>query len=452
MKRRDFLKLGGAGMAAGMLPSLKLYAAHDGYTGPLWLTIEAGGGWDPIHLCDPKVSTVGSMPKSTYSTVGTVATSDPAFPIRYAPPPPALAGTVNWFSNQQFFEAHASRLLVLNGVNNRTTSHQNGQRFSWSGELTRTGLPNFGALAAGLTANQRGIPFITSGGYDVTGGLVAPTRLNNEGIRALYEIAYPDRVTPDNAGSDTYFSSAVQNEINTARNNRAQRLLAQQRLQRMQAALSEVIAARQDPGHLQEFIEDLSSNAEMPASRFANRFAPRDLYRQGRIALSAYQTGVTAAAHIRMNGFDTHGDHDNRHYPRLMDFLMGIDGIIEEINSRGLQDRVVIYVASDFARTNRYNNDMGKDHWAVTSAMLWASPNFIRGNRTIGYTDDEQRAVAVNPADFTQNAGGVIIKPAHVHYALRELAGLNGIVNPNTSLRRFALDQEAYDDQLDLFS
>lgn len=57
MKRRDFLKLTGsvgAGVVGGLLPVLKLHAAHDGYTGPLVLTIEASGGWDPTSLCDPK--------------------------------------------------------------------------------------------------------------------------------------------------------------------------------------------------------------------------------------------------------------------------------------------------------------------------------------------------------------------------------------------------------------
>ena len=56
MKRRDFLKLvgmGGAGAALTM-PAMKVFAATDNYSGPLWLFVNATGGWDPTSLWDPK--------------------------------------------------------------------------------------------------------------------------------------------------------------------------------------------------------------------------------------------------------------------------------------------------------------------------------------------------------------------------------------------------------------
>lgn len=125
-----------------------------------------------------------------------------------------------------------------------------------------------------------------------------------------------------------------------------------------------------------------------------------------------------------MGGFDTHDDHDSRHYPRLVDYLAGVDNIIQDATNRGLADNLVIVMASDFARTNKYNNDNGKDHWSHTSMMVWAGPNFFTGNRVVGATDSNQVSRALDPATLTPQSGGVVLTPEYVHQALRDLAGI----------------------------
>lgn len=461
MKRRDFLKLTGsvgAGVIGGLMPALELHATHspDDYTGPLMLIVEANGGWDPTSLCDPKGNINAADPVNNFlasditTMTGTTGT-DVGDEIFYAPPAPIydVGGAnfdANLFSNQTFFTSHASRLLIINGINNRTVAHGPGRMYAMSGELAKPSYPNFGALLAGTAGSRRAIPFISNGGYDETAGMVAPTRLNNNGIRALYEIAYPERITPDRAGDGTYFSAEVQDLITEARDTRHAQLVADQRLLRLQQSLGGLIAARQDPGHLREMTVDLETRLELPAATFNGRNRARDLYRQGRIALSAYETGVTAAAHLRIGGYDTHGDHDQRHYPRLMDLLMGVDAIIQEINARGLQDRVVIMIASDFGRTNRYNSDDGKDHWRVTSSMFWAAPSIITGNRCIGATDVDHRSLTISPQQAASTGSNIIITPAHIHNALRRLFGIDNVVPINLRLAAGEVS-----DNLDLF-
>jgi len=438
MKRRDFLKFTGsvgASVIGGLMPSLKLHASHDGYTGPLVLTVECNGGWDPTSLCDPKGNgTANERGEAVNKFLASDITVMPGTgtgngdQLFYAPPAPVHVGDATLFTNQAFFTNHASRLLVINGVDNRTTSHSNGRRYAWGGHLVRDAYPNFGALVAGTVGRRRGIPFISNGGYDETGGLVAPTRLNSNGIRALYEIAYPERLTPDNAGSGTYFSPQVQQMITQARDTRHQQLLADQRLQRLQQAIGGLIAARQDPGHLRDLTADLTNNPELSATIFNGRTRAQDLYRQGRIALAAYQTGVSAAAHLTIGGYDTHNNHDQSHYPRLMDMLMGVDAIIQEANARGLQDRVVIMITSDFGRTNHYNGGDGKDHWRVTSAVFWAPPSMIQGNRCIGTTDVNHKTQPISPAQAPRTgAGNITVEPSHIHNCMRRMLGVDGL-------------------------
>src|SRR5690606_29130888 len=42
------------------------------------------------------------------------------------------------------------------------------------------------------------------------------------------------------------------------------------------------------------------------------------LMRQAQMALATFRAGVAVSASLNIGGFDTHGDHDNTHVPRLM--------------------------------------------------------------------------------------------------------------------------------------
>jgi len=432
MKRRDFLKLAGiTGVSTVMpfYPTTRLFAADDGYTGPLYLMIDARGGWDPTSFCDPKgyvsgqtTPRVNNYPASSIGQVGN---------IRYAPPPDSFLGNTTLYSAQTFFETHFQKLLLLNGIDSGTVSHSDGTRNNWSGELKRTGWPSFGALVAGTLAPGRSMPFITNGGYDTAADLVVPVRMDYRGINTLFEIAYPNRSNPQSITSRQYFTDQVEGLIKASSAARQQVLLDGQRLPRIKSAISKLIASRQNAGHLKDMADNLATIAEKPQSFFNSRSQAHRLYRQGRIALAAYETGVTATAHLTIGGFDTHDNHDNAHYPRLMDLLQGVDGILQEAADRGLSDKIVIVIGSDFGRTNKYNPDNGKDHWPITSMMcIGNSVQTIIGNRVIGATTKDHKAIKIDRDTFAPdpgdtNANSIKLTPAHIHRSLRRLAGVD---------------------------
>jgi hypothetical protein len=417
--------------AGGMLVcgGVRMALAQSSYTGPYWLFVEADGGWDPTSFCDPKGAGLGPD--------GAINTYDPGDirrigNIRYAPPPQRFANDTSLYSNRAFFEAHYQRLLIVNGINYGTNSHVVGRTVSWTGRHA-AGYPALPALIAAETASDLAIPFLTNASSESsdTAELIPKARVRREDAAAIREIARPYRRNLDQAAG--YHSQAMRGLIEGASAERRERQLAETRLLRLKAALAGHDAARnRDAGALEAFAANLA-NTSAPNSYVQSQAQARRLYDQAQVAFAAFEAGAAATAQISLGGFDTHTDHDNQHYPLLMAFLAAVDNIIIDAQSRGLANQIIIVMASDFGRTNRYNEDGGKDHWPHSSLMAWAAPGWFAGNRVVGATDDMQVARRVHPNTLALDPNGVEMTPGHVHQSLRELAGIrqNPVVTAN---------------------
>jgi uncharacterized protein (DUF1501 family) len=231
--------------------------------------------------------------------------------------------------------------------------------------------------------------------------------------------------------SNQYHSDNIRSLIESASTSRRQRLLAEQRLLRVQRALAGHDAARnRDVSSLAAFVNNLN-NTSAPNSYVNSRGNARRLFEQAQTAFAAFEAGAAATAQIDMGGFDTHNDHDARHYPRLMDHLAAIDNIITDAMARGIGNNLIIVMGSDFGRTNKYNEDNGKDHWSHTSMMVWGAPAYFQGDRVVGATDDLQRSMRVNPSTLALDNNGVELSSEYMHQALRSLAGID--MNPGVS-------------------
>ena len=420
MKRRDFMRL--SATAGGMLlcGGVRMAMAQQA-GGPYWLLVEASGGWDPTSFCDPKGSGLGPNGDINNYDANDIGT---AGNISYAPPPDSFANDNNLFRNSDFFDAHFQRLVVVNGIDYGTNSHSIGRLASWTGSRALN-YPSIAPLVASELAPDLSLPFIasTNGASSRTNGLVPRTLISGGDLNAIREIAYPNRTNVFQ--NNQYHSDTVRSIIDSAASARRQRQMAEQRLLRLQSALSQHDAARnRDVASLRSFVSALESTSS-PNSYVNSRGQARNLFNQAQTAFAGFESGAVQAAQIRIGGFDTHDDHDARHYPRLMDYLAGVDNIITDATARGIADNLIIVMASDFARTNKYNNDNGKDHWPHTSIMVWAAPQFINGNRVVGGTNDLQISQRVNPTTLAIDNGGVELTPQYIHQALRNLAGID---------------------------
>jgi hypothetical protein len=428
MERRKFLGMGVlAGLAAGVTPGTRRMldaqpmppnTAAQPYEGRFFLMIDAGGGWDPTMVCDPKGGDINRqfMPSAIRS-----AGNIPYAPITYA----------DGYSNQRFFEKYYQRLLVLNGIDMQTNNHDSGNRFTWSGHL-EDGYPPLAAIVAAALAPGRPLGFLSNGGYENTMGIVPLARLPS--VDTIGRIAYPNRTDPAMEQA-RYLSEASYQRIRRYQRERTIAMADAQSLLAYENSMRQLVATRSGSNLLERLMQFLPNNAELGR-------ASNPILRQGMVALAAYQAGVTAAANLAVGGFDTHGNHDASQGAALSRILSGVDQLMDRVEMLGLTDRVTVLVGSDFGRTPSYNAQMGKDHWSVTSMLLMGAG--VRGNRVIGATNEAQRARGL---DFTtlsvSDTSTRRLNPKSIHMSLRRLAG----VETTEVARQFPI----YGDRIDLF-
>ena len=82
------------------------------------------------------------------------------------------------------------------------------------------------------------------------------------------------------------------------------------------------------------------------------------------------------------------------------------------------------------------NGNSGKDHWPVSS-VLAVGPG-IAGNRVIGGTNDDQRALKIDPDTLEAGESGVAMTPGMIHASLRRVAG----VEDEDAIRSFGLPDQ----------
>ena len=391
MKRRELLQgLLGLGACGGL--RLPLVRADD-HAGKVFAFLHADGGWDPTSFCDPKTNTPGEP------VINHWAERDDARQagnIPYAP----FAG------NEAFFSKYYPRILVINGVDLQTNSHTVGVVHNWSGR-TSEGYPSMTALLAARHGPRLPAAYLTFGGYSYPAGVARPTRLDN-----------PDRIrsiaTPNvRQGAAPYFDSADWRALEEYGSDTAQRIAAEARLlpgeRERRRAFQSAFAAE----GLAEFA------AVIPDDPQAN-----PLLLQIQLAVLAFKSGVAVSADLRLGGFDTHSDHDDRSRPLLTALTAGVDYLWEYAEVHGVADRLVVVMGSDFGRTNSYNPEDGKDHWPIGSYVVMEK-NQPWTNRVAGETDDLHFARRIDPVTLERDqVRGTIIYPKHVHKALRRYLGV----------------------------
>ncbi|MFK7865507.1 MAG: DUF1501 domain-containing protein [Pseudohongiellaceae bacterium] len=400
MDRRAFTKLlGMAGLTATAPLSLTPAKAAEPYTGKFYISLAALGGWDVTSFCDPKTNVAGERTINSWALTDDI---QQAGNISFAP----VA------SNTEFFNRFYKDMLVVNGIDTQTNSHDDGQRHTWSGRIG-FGYPTFGAIAASSIAPSLPLALVHDAGHSETAGLTRFSRLQNPEI--LRNLVNDNAVI---AGNNT-FGLYDQTELDLITQYQSARL------SRMQSA-SDLL-----PRHLKNVNNLILANSSREdLAAFSNllpeNFEQDNDFRAAQLALTAYQSGLCVSAQLGFSGFDTHQNHDETHFVSLAKLTDLISFIFDTAEQKGFADKIVLTVGSDFGRTPYYNAGAGKDHWPIGSA-LFISQGAAWGNQVVGATDEGHNALNINPSTLQvdDSSAGVRLEPKHLQQTMREVAGLH---------------------------
>jgi hypothetical protein len=100
---------------------------------------------------------------------------------------------------------------------------------------------------------------------------------------------------------------------------------------------------------------------------------------------------------VSIGGWDTHGQTFNAFRGRLLPQLdQVLSTLIQDLDDRGMLDSTIVYCAGEFGRTPRVNQNAGRDHWARSMAVVLAGGGIRRGYAH-GTTDVNGMAPATDP-------------------------------------------------------
>ena len=146
----------------------------------------------------------------------------------------------------------------------------------------------------------------------------------------------------------------------------------------------------------------------------------------GRGALLARRLVENGVRFVQVNrgGFDTHSNNfpAMQAHGDVMDPALA--SLIQDLKDRGMLDKTLIMMVSEFGRTPRINDNAGRDHWAAVFSCFMAGGG-IKGGQVIGSSDED----AMRPQDRP-------VEVDDLHATLCHALGINHEKEVMTPLQR----------------
>jgi len=401
LTRRGALLSGAALCAMFGLPSAAATSSRRNL-----IVVQANGGWDTSYGVDPKLDNP-LVEGPEVDGPGESVESFAGIPVAVNPTLRPSVGA--------FFGALAADTLVVNGIDVGTVSHEVGRIRILTGTRVNTS-PDVAAIVGATHGDRVAVPYFDLGGGGFAGPLSAssgrvgavnqlkllldPGVLRQAGFPSDHDYPLYAPSASDRAAIDAYLRGeldALQAQVTDGGHNDA-------RIGSLRESLDRAGQLRDDADALSQrltFGRTLSLEA------------------QGALAVDLLSLGMSRAVLIDDGlGWDTHDDNPQQS-PNHEALFGGLSALAQALSDAGLYDDTVVVVVSELGRTPRRNGENGKDHWPVTSALLFGGP--VRGGRVVGATSDEVEALAVDPETGAPDPGGLTITHERFAAGLLEL-------------------------------
>ena len=381
--RRDFIKVGALGMTGLTLPGLlKLRgtAAAEGRptrdTSVIWLWL--GGGPTHVETFDPKMS----APAEFRSMIGDVQTRVPGLRLGSLFP---LMGRM------------ADKMAFVRSFAHGNSGHTGGTHFVMTGvdhPPADNGSPPIKPSMGSITARVRGTNHADSG---------VPTYVR---ISGLYGDG-PHFLGSAYAPFDT--SGQARNNINLnqplGRVHDRRALLRQFDTVNRQIDRTGVMAGLDSfdqqavnllMGRAREAF-DIEREDPRTRDRFSNNTAGL-----GANLLLARRLCEAGAGFVTLNyanssqGWDMHNDMAPQLRQACPPMDRAISVFLEDLEQRGLSDKILLVITGEFGRTPRINSSAGRDHWGPLCTLALAGGG-LRMGQAIGESSERAEVPRTNP-------------------------------------------------------
>lgn len=404
--RRDFLV--GSAAAGGLALTAASRPAGAGTPASPCnvIIVVAGGGWDTCYALDPKPgSTAIDIPDGQVQRFG-----DMDIFVHASRP-----------NVTSFFAAYADVTALVRGINIRSIVHPDCLRRLITGTQT-TGQSDFGAIVGSELGDALPVPYLVLGPEAYPGPL-AGVSASVGFTKQLASLLDPQQAYPI---APAFGSNALDLTANDEAEIRA---WVEARAKREQATRGALGYNRR---RIDDFLRSVDATDALRdhAGSIGNREPTLGIAEQLTVAVDALHGDLSWSVLVADGQmWDTHaaneaqgGYHDNlfRELAALADDLGARSG--RRAGSTMLDETLVV-VVSEMSRAPRLNAEGGKEHWPVTTAMLFGGP--VAGRTVVGGTDHEQAALAVDLQTGELHPQGSMIQTGHFVATVLDLAGVD---------------------------
>jgi len=162
------------------------------------------------------------------------------------------------------------------------------------------------------------------------------------------------------------------------------------------------------------------TDAVKKRNSYATQFSPVALGKQMLLARRLCESGCGFVT-VTCPGWDMHGGgKEFRMDDGLASLTPALDkaasAFIEDVERRGLSDRILLVITGEFGRTPRINKNGGRDHWGNLCTLAFAGGG-LRTGQVIGRSDK----IAGEPASTPVTSSNVLATVMHSLFDVGEL-------------------------------
>ena len=368
LSRRQFLA-GSAAGAVGMLGFKDMLspanAAEIRRQDKRVLVIFLSGGLSQLESWDPKPGTnTGGPFQAIPTTVPGVHISE------------LLPHTAN--------QMH--RLAIVRSINNMIDDHGQGAYFMQTGRRPNPAerYPHFGSVAAKLLGNEDSpLP-----GYIHVSprGESGFNRNDSAFLGPRYaSVTLADGAPPANLLRPPTLTQLADMERNDLRNRLNNRFNELRRSADTEAYTNSYAQAAQVMQRRNLF--DLGQEPMHLRDRYGNHEFGRHCLQARRLL----ENGISFVK-VTHSNYDTHHENFDFHIEQLGEFDKTFATLLDDLDQRGLLEKTLVVVMSEFGRTPTINRNFGRDHWGRAFSVAMAGCG-VHAGACVGRTNDNGTAV-----------------------------------------------------------